>query len=308
MDNRSRRASRRVLSAALALWLALPAACALAWGDAGHEITGAIAYARLTPAVKKKIGALLAADTDHLTAADFVSRTVWADKYRDSDRQTTKLRYEATRDWHFVDIEIADGNLDAACGGHPKLPPGKPASAGPAHACIVDKVEQFTAELRGASTPKAEKLLALKFLLHLIGDLHQPLHTADNRDRGGNEVAVIFGERDAPDNLHSYWDRELVERLGRDPRSIAAALGARIGAAEAEAWSKGTPPVWAKESFGQAKAVAYNFIGARRETAERGGKMVRLDAGYDQRALPVVREQLSKAGVRLAAVLNNALR
>lgn len=308
MSNWMRRSTRGVLCAALALWLALPAAGVFAWGDGGHEITGAIAYARLTPAVKKKIDALLAADKDNLTAPDFVSRTTWADKYRDSDRQTTKIRYEATRDWHFVDIELADGNLEAACQGHPKLPPGKPASAGPARACVVDKVEQFTAELRSLATPGAEKLLALKFLLHFIGDLHQPLHAADNHDRGGNEVAVIFGERGAPDNLHSYWDREVVDRLGRDPRQTAAALNQRLGAAKAEAWAKGTPRSWAKESFGQAKAVAYNFTGLRAARDERGGKTARLDAAYEQRALPVAREQLAKAGVRLAAVLNNALR
>src|SRR6185437_15800889 len=92
-----------ILGAALAMTFALPPASLFAWGDDGHEIIGVIAYARLAPAVKKKVDALLATDRDTLTAADFVSRTVWADKYRDSDRQTTKKRYEGTREWHFVD-------------------------------------------------------------------------------------------------------------------------------------------------------------------------------------------------------------
>jgi hypothetical protein len=298
----------RIFGAAFGVALTLLPTSVFAWGDGGHEITGVIAYARLAPGVKKNVDALLAADRDTLTAADFVSRTVWADKYRDSDRQTTKKRYEGTREWHFVDIELSDGNAESACHRYPNLSSGHFASAGPAKACVIDKVSQFAAELRNDATPKSERILALKFLLHFIGDLHQPLHAADNRDRGGNDVAILYGNRSTPDNLHSYWDRELIERLGSDPRKIGAALNRQISPAKAESWSRGAPGAWAKESFGQAKSVTYNLTGARELNAERSGKIVRLDAGYEQRALPVVREQLSKAGVRLAAVLNNVLR
>jgi hypothetical protein len=279
-----------------------------AWGDEGHEIVGVIAYARLTPPVKKKVDVLLAADGDDLTATDFVSRTTWADKFRDSDRSTTKVRYTATRNWHFVDIEIADGNIDAPCNNHPKLPPGTAASAGPANACLIDKIDQFITELRDASVAKPEKILALKFLLHLIGDLHQPLHAADNKDRGGNDVPVLDRERATPDNLHSYWDNHLVQRLGNDPRAAGAFLNKQITKAKAVQWSGGTPTSWAKGSFGQAKYVVYNFAGQQKFIDERGAKGVRLDTVYDNRALPVVREQLSKSGVRLAAVLNQTLK
>ncbi|HVO91899.1 MAG TPA: S1/P1 nuclease, partial [Terriglobales bacterium] len=275
-----------------------------AWGDEGHEITGVIAYARLTPAAKKSVDPLLARDRDDLTAADFISRTTWADKYRDSDRLGVKLRYQATRNWHFVDIEIADGNIDVACEHHPKLPHGIAASAGPASACVIDKIDQFIAELRNPSTAKAEKLLALKFLLHFIGDLHQPLHAADNQDRGGNEVPLLFGERTVPENLHAYWDTHLVQRLGNDARLAAATLNQQITKSQADAWSKGTSTAWAKDSFTQAKMISYNFAGARQFTDDHGASGWHLDAAYDNRALPVVREQLSKAGVRLAAVLN----
>jgi nuclease S1 len=299
---------KRIFGAAFAIALALPAASLFAWGDDGHEITGVIAYAHLASAVKKNVDALLAADRDTLTAADFVSRTVWADKYRDSDRQTTKKRYEGTREWHFVDIELSDGNVESACHRYPTVSSGQFASAGPAKACVIDKIGQFAAELRSSATPKSEKVLALKFLLHFVGDLHQPLHAADNRDRGGNDVAIIYGNHTTPDNLHSYWDRELVERLGSDPRTIGAALNRQISSAKAEQWSKGTFSAWARESFQQAKTVVYNFTGKREFNAERGSKIQRLDTAYEQRALPAVREQLSKAGVRIAAVLNNALR
>jgi hypothetical protein len=299
---------RRGFFALLSMIVITPTPSLLAWGDEGHEIVGVIAYARLTPVVKRKVDALLAADKDNLTAADFVSRTTWPDKYRDSDRTSTKIRYNATRNWHFVDIEIADGNIASACNHHPKLPAGTAASAGPANACLLDKIHQFIAELRDASIAKPEKILALKFVLHLIGDLHQPLHTADNKDRGGNEVPVFFGDPPTPGNLHSYWDNHIVRRLGNDPRAVGASLNKQITQAQADEWSKGTVTDWAEGSFRQAKKVVYNFAGTQQFTDDHGANGIRLDAAYDNRALPVVREQLSKAGVRLAALLNQILK
>lgn len=299
---------RRGLFAFLSMIAIIPTPSLFAWGDEGHEITGVIAYARLMPAVKKKVDALLADDKDDLTAPDFVSRTTWADKYRNSDRHTTRVRYEATRNWHFVNIQIANGDIDSACNHHPKLPRGTVASAGPANACLLDKIDQFIVELRDASIAKPEKLLALKFLLHLIDDLHQPLHTADNKDRGGNEVPVLFGDRTMPDNLHSYWDNHLVQRLGNDPRAVGASLNKQITKAKADEWSKGTLTDWAKESFRQGKNVVYDFAGLQQFTDDHRANGIYLDAIYDNRALPAVREQLSQAGVRLAAVLNNILK
>jgi hypothetical protein len=299
---------RRGLLAFVSIILVSPIPPLFAWGDEGHEITGVIAYARLTPAVKKNVDALLAADKDSLTAPDFLSRTTWADKYRDSDRHSTKIRYEATRNWHFVDIEIADGDIDSPCNHHPKLLLGTAASAGPAKHCLVDKIDQFITELRDAAIAKPEKILALKFLLHLIGDLHQPLHTADNKDRGGNDIPVLSGDGAIPTNLHSYWDNHLVQGLGNDSRALGASLNRQITKAKADEWSKGTPTDWAKESFRQAKKVVYNFAGTQQFVDDHGAKGVRLDFVYDNRALPVVRDQLSKAGVRLAAVLNNTLK
>jgi len=284
-----------------------PAHWLFAWGDQGHKIIGVIAYSRLTPLVKKRVDALLAADKDDLTAADFVSRTTWADKYRESDRQTTKIRYEATRKWHFADIDIKTGDIDAACD-HPKLPRGTLASAGPANDCVIDKIEQFIVELRNPFIARAEKVLALKFLLHLIGDLHQPLHAADNKDRGGNDVAVFLADDIPPTNLHFYWDNHIVERLGSDPWSIGAALSRKISMGTAHAWSKGTPISWAKESFGRAKTVVYNFAGLQEFVDDRGAKGVRLDTAYENSARLAARQQLLKAGVRLAAVLNNTVR
>jgi hypothetical protein len=103
----------------------------------------------------------------------------------DSDRDTTKIRYEGTRLWHFVDVELAELNLASACFGDPPLSPGIPASKGPPRACVVDKINQFAVELGNPATSATEQLLALKLLLHFVGDLHQPLHAADDHDAGG---------------------------------------------------------------------------------------------------------------------------
>src|SRR2546428_13460967 len=97
------------------------------------------------------------------------------------------IRYNATGTWHFANSEIADGNIASACNHHPKLPAGTTASTGPAKAFLLDKIDQFIAELRDASIAKPAKILAPKILLHLIGDLHQPLHTSDKQNNGGQE-------------------------------------------------------------------------------------------------------------------------
>ncbi len=298
----------RCITILFVIVIVFPSDWLFAWGDEGHKIVGVIAYSRLTPMVKRKVDALLAADNDDLTAADFVSRTTWADKYRESDRQTMKIRYEATRKWHFADIDIKTGDIDTACEHHPKLPRGTVASAGPANNCVIDKIEQFIGELRNPFIAKAEKILALKFLLHLIGDLHQPLHAADNNDRGGNDVALLFAEDIPSTNLHLYWDNYIVERLGSDPRLIGAALNRKISTGTVDAWSKGTPITWTKESFRRAKTVVYNFAGLQEFVDDRGAKGVRLDGAYENSALVAARQQLSKAGIRLAAVLNNSIR
>jgi DNA/RNA endonuclease YhcR with UshA esterase domain len=167
---------------------------------------------------------------------------MWADKYRDSDRNGTGERYRRTRQWHFVDIELDNPNLDQACHNHPGLPPGMPASRGPADACIVDKIDQFKAELANPETAPEEQLVALKFLLHLAGDVHQPLHAADDHDAGGNKKQVIVDGFTA-NNLHHFWDIEFIGRLGAEPTETAAQLIARISDEQRRAWSTVRPPI-----------------------------------------------------------------
>src|SRR5215831_14132141 len=135
---------------------------ALAWGDEGHEVVALIAQSFLEPDVRRRVNALLAADTDSLTPHDIASAATWADKLRDANANGSRLK---TRQWHFVDIEISAPDVDQACFGHPAIPAGTPASDGPAEDCVVDKVQSFAAELANPATDLEEQTVALKFLL-----------------------------------------------------------------------------------------------------------------------------------------------
>jgi nuclease S1 len=301
----SGRCNALLLATAVALGIGTPGK-ALAWGVDGHKIVALVAQQFLDPDVKKKVDALLKSDTDKLTAKDIASRAVWADKYRDSDRNGKKIRFNGTRQWHFVDIELKSPNFDKACFDHSALPADTAASKGPAQSCVADKIQQFLAELKNPKTSKAERLLALKFLLHFVGDIHQPLHAADNNDQGGNKVFVIFGKHTVAEKLHAYWDDVLVENLGKDVDQVAAMLANKFKDKKAD-WMKGDPKAWANESFGQARDVAYKLPTATKLDKHKVKSFV-IDKAYDDKAQPVVAEQLAKGGMRLAMILNDALK
>ncbi len=268
---------------------------ATAWGDLGHQVTALIAYRHLTPAARTALDVLLASDADPLTPADFASRATWADKYRTAHRETAA--------WHFVDIEIDQPDLLKACFEFPAVPPEAWASQGPAQDCVVNKTDEFAAELKNPSTPAAERLLALKFVIHFIGDLHQPLHAADHRDRGGNCIA-LSPPVGAQNNLHAYWDVSVVDALGRSAAQIAGRLDARLSAAELQAWSAGSPRSWAMDTFAIGRRDAYALPAT--PTCESSGS-VALSPLYRTEAEKDAGTQLLKAGVRIAAILNAAL-
>jgi hypothetical protein len=283
-----------VLAGPLALAAALLApAAAAAWGDEGHEVVAAIAYAQLAAPVRTKVDAILATDTDPLTAHDIEAEATWADRYRNAHRETAS--------WHFVNIELDGPDIDTACFGHPAQPPL--ASQGPTDDCVVDKIDAFARELKDPATTPGERLLALKFLLHFVGDLHQPLHAADHHDKGGNCVLVALdGSRTV--NLHSYWDSVAVGLLGKDPGAAARSLEARISRAQRKAWQKGGAKSWALESYNLARNKVYT-IGSGPGCNQAAP--IALPRSYGPQARSLVALQLSRAGVRLAWLLNHAL-
>jgi hypothetical protein len=280
---------RFAVMALAAAWVFTPCA-ALAWGDEGHEIVAAIAHDQLTPFAKVWVDHLLAEDT----GPDMLSQATWADGW-------VVAGHPQTAQWHFVDIELGAPDMAAACHGSPAA--SGPASAGPADDCIVDKLNAFEDELANASTPEPERILALKYILNLVGDIHQPLHVSDHHDRHGQCVTVsIRGRRRL--SLYAYWETVVLEPLGRDPLATAHRLEAQITPARKAAWRKGTPADWARESYGVAKSVAY--AGGSQPGCPTGAGPITLSSAYQARAQAAARVQLEKAGVRLAAVLNRS--
>jgi hypothetical protein len=146
-----------------------------------------------------------------------------------------------------------------------------------------------------------ERIVALKFLLHFVGDMHQPLHASDHNDRGGNSVKVMVDGFDhkSRDSLHGFWDTQFVDALGRPPAALASQLLAQITPAQEAEWKQGTPDDWTIEAFSMSQADVFG------DPPLSGS--VHLDAAYVEHAKKDVALQLSRAGVRLAAVLNKAL-
>ena len=252
----------------------------------------------MRPEVTARVDAMLASDDGNaLTAHDIASEARWADKVRDADVDGARL---ATRQWHFVDIELSDGDVDRACFGHPTLPAGSAAFPGQPQECVVDKIGQFRAELAGTRTEAAERLTALKFMLHFVGDVHQPLHSSDDGDRGGNSKPVVGGSGSR--NLHAFWDTAAVRRLGPDAGTVSAALVAGITPAQQSAWAGGSPASWATEAFRLSKAETYGML----PSPDAAGRY-ELTETYDEMAARDAALQLSRAGVRLAWLLNSAL-
>jgi nuclease S1 len=184
--------------------------------------------------------------------------------------------------WHYISIPISldtpsDSDIEKVC----------------RNACVVDKINAYGALLAARSTSKSARLQALSFVVHFIGDVHQPLHAAvrDN-DAGGNAEHVSIGGQSTV--LHHAWDEELVSEIDTDPQALAQDLKVEITMAFDE--PKGQPNDWTRQSFAYAKSVAYPGVPPANGTQV----VATLDASYQNRAHPVIRLQIARAGVRLA--------
>ncbi len=271
------RAGMTAIGAALLLLVA-SIGNALAWGDEGHRIVAEIAEQYLEPAAARHVYDLLAIEN----AQTLAQVSTWADQIPPQRGYTAP--------WHFVDVPI-----------HP--PPGTPAGYDaardcPHDDCVVAAIDRFAAVLRDKGAAPRKRLEALKFVVHLVGDIHQPLHCADNGDHGGNDVRVFFLGR--PMSLHAVWDIGLLAPAVRgDERAYALRLVRSIAPGDLPRWGRGSSADWATESYKIARAKIYGEMQYEART---------LELFWESELLPVVNEQLEKAGVRLAALLNATLR
>jgi hypothetical protein len=295
-----------------------------AWGTEGHMIVALVAERLLQtqegPA-QGKLAELLASDKSNTwTKTDIAGEATWADALRE---KSVEGRFATTK-WHYVKLDANNPDLTKACFGKPALPAMAPASHGVQDDCIVDKIDQFAKELRDPATLPGERLMALQFLLNFVGDVHQPLYTIDHNDNEGRCVALLPPGSKIPIRLSTYWDDTLVvEAEGKDPVAAAAAIVASLTPADVRKWSSGTPADWAQESYKAAKEITYSFVkdvakdavASKNTFPVRKGEsdpcgpvpVYRIDAAYRDRALAAVKEQLAKAGVRLAFLLRENL-
>ena len=290
-----------------------------AWGSEAHEIIALLADRLLEtgdPPVEKKVAEILAADKSNTwTKTDIAGEAIWADALREKSPEGRV----ATSKWHYVKLDPDNPDLNKACFGRPALQAMMPASHGPQDDCIVDKIEQFAKELREPGTSAPERLMAVQFLLNLVGDIHDPLFAIERNDQSGRCVAVLPPGSKTPVRLSVYWEDDLVaEAEGKNPAKAAEQIAARLTAVDIRKWSGGTPEEWARESYELAKSVVYGFpaeagdqftFPVRKGETDACGPVPlhRLDARYRDRAVAAVKEQLAKAGVRLAALLRDSL-
>jgi len=272
-----------VVLAAVVIGLAAPVVHG--WGPEGHHIVARIALARLTPEAKQGVQALLGSD-------DFVAAATWADEIRSQRPETYN--------WHFVDIPFGEMKYDAArdC---------KPTPQGD---CIVAQLERARKDLTDASLSQDRRKEALKWLIHLVGDLHMPLHAIDNHDRGGNDVSVNLIGQPPPDpgvrvNLHGVWDTRLIAIRNPDEASYVESLTTAFKGQQLF----GTPidfTTWAEQSHQIAVEYVYTYPGFTPGAPPT--HPVDLSKDYQNAASLAVDHQLELAGVRLGAVLNAAFR
>jgi len=266
----------RRLILALAIAVLMPAT-GHAWGSKGHKVVAALSLEYLSDGARAEIASLLGPDD-----GKYINAAVWADQIR-NDRPKTKP-------WHFVDIPNNAAGYD-------------PSRDCKNQNCAVAQIDLFAKQLADRKLSKAKRAEALKFVIHFVGDIHQPMHGAeDDDDQGGNLVFVTVDG--ITDKLHSVWDTLLVNKLGGSPEEIAENLESRISDADVKKFGNGTAKDWAEESH----KIAHDFIYAQSKGKEHDeDNPVVLPNDYLAKALPIVRSRLSLGAVRLAMVLNKAL-
>jgi hypothetical protein len=250
-----------------------------AWGPIGHHIVARLAERRLTPAARAAVESRLGKD-------EFVTASTWADDIRKG--------HPETYNWHFVDIPVARNTYDAAR----DCPPSDRGD------CVIAELVRAQRSLRDASLGSDVRAESLKFLIHFVSDLHQPLHAIDNADRGGNDTRVLMADGRVS-NLHAIWDSFLIQSRGLDEAAYAAVLQRDM-----EQHPIDPGPVdfvkWAEEAHSVALEVTCGFPEFTPGVPPK--EPIKLNDAYFRRALVTVDHQLELAAVRLAAVLNEALK
>ncbi len=267
---------KTILHVAVLAVAALPSLSAHAWSREGHRLTALVAQNHLTPVAAQNVKAILGQDS----MADVAP---WADEYRND--------HPTTGPWHFTDIPGSQERYDRMrdC----PAPPLDPKAA--IRDCSIDRIIYFENQLKNPNLPKDEQLLDLKLLIHLMGDLHQPLHNILEA-KGGNNIKVVeFGALNCdgwPCNLHSTWDHGLIDHRNLSEKKYVDLLEATIKKRNLEQEATvGNLVHWANQSHFYAQ-----------EAWLPNGSLV--NKAYFEKNIVIVDDQLALGGLRLANALN----
>jgi hypothetical protein len=274
------------------LFALLCPAIASAWGPDGHRIVGELAQRQLTPQAAAAVADLLRGEQEPSLAG--VAN--WADTLRQSDPD----RFKKTQKWHYDDFPRGDCDF---------VPPRDC----PDGNCVIEQIPAQEKILADTTQPRQARIDALKFLVHFVGDVHQPFHAGYADDKGGNDFQVSLRTDIQPQdyalasyvdgvmgtNLHAVWDYYIIARHGESAHRYADELAARTTpdakAPADETTTGGEARDWALESC---RIVAAESLYPSAH---------KLDAAYLDQMRPIAERRLIQAGHRLAAVLNTAL-
>ncbi|PJJ60862.1 S1/P1 nuclease [Hymenobacter chitinivorans] len=241
----------------------------MAWGVQGHRVVGKIAENHLSKKAKDQVALLLGAERLPLV-------TTWADEVRYSPE------YSATAPWHFINTALGLPFAEYT---------GVVTAMQEPNAYLA--LNQNLAVLKDAKATKEQKVVALKFVIHIVGDVHQPMHVSRAEDKGGNAITVKYQGKDT--NLHSLWDSGLLDYEGMTYSELATLLD-KPTPVQVQQWQKDGITQWLWESY----SISQQLYAETEKSAT-------FDYKYVPAHLPTVEDRLLQAGVRLAGLLNGVL-
>ncbi len=259
---------RNIKNIYLICFLSLISTNALGWGKTGHRIVGEIAQHHLSSAAKQGLATILGNE-------DLARVSTWADEIR-SDK-----KYSFANPWHYVSIPNGKTYFD---------------QKRPSEGDVIFALFQFEETLLDKKATAEQKKDSLRFLVHMMGDLHQPLHVGMAEDRGGNTVRLKWFKTET--NLHALWDEALIDFEQLSYKEYAKILN-HFSKEETKQFASGTFVDWARESQD-----------LRNSVYEIGGDATGVSVGYEYhfKMKPVYELRLRKAGLRMAHVLNKVFR
>jgi hypothetical protein len=240
----------------------------VSWGVTGHRTVGKIAENHLTANAKTAVHDLLGTET----LADV---STWADEVRN------ETEYKSTGSWHYINLPLGLSYSDF-----------QKQVEGMSETNVFSALHQQEKILTDKSTTREQKIVALKFIVHFVGDLHQPMHVSRAEDKGGNSIQLNYNGQGT--NLHSVWDSKLIEHEGGDYQQLAAKYD-HPSPAQIKEWQSDPLIKWIWESY-TISSKLYAEVDAMKSRS--------IDDSYYTAHIGIIHERLEQAGVRLAGVLN----